>query len=139
MENRIQKYIQEALKQALSQKNGTIPTLSNLGSLGALGSLLNLGNLGESEFQPEVFETHKFVIARVELPERFHAQQIRVFAGSNRLTLDGLPEDSKTVVKLPSSVANKGSKAVLKDGILEVVMLKESGDRKQQEIDIQFL
>ncbi|CEG27521.1 Hsp20/alpha crystallin family protein [Bacillus sp. B-jedd] len=77
---------------------------------------------GQSE--AAIFNTHDFVFVRVEVPEE-RMDHIRLFHTSSQLIIEDFPEQGKKkVYSLPSVVKRKGASASIRDGILEIRLLR---------------
>jgi HSP20 family molecular chaperone IbpA len=84
----------------------------------------------------DVFETHHFMIARVNVPEDILAQNVRVMFHTNELRIEGV-ESQPLTIRLPGNGLYKGSKAMYKDHVLEIRIPKRKKEQFQ-EIPIQF-
>jgi HSP20 family molecular chaperone IbpA len=85
------------------------------------------------------FETHKSVIFRINVPKETNANLIRVWVSSHHLQLEGIPDTKhKHTFPLPAPVVAKASRAVFKDGVLEIRMPKSVSDKKYREIYVEF-
>jgi len=76
--------------------------------------------------QPEaaIFNTHDFVYVRMEIPEE-RMDNIRLYHTSSQLIIENLLEEGKKkVYSLPSVVKKKGASASIRDGILEIRLLR---------------
>ncbi|MEI5908022.1 Hsp20/alpha crystallin family protein [Bacillus spongiae] len=84
-----------------------------------------------------VFETHEDVYIRIPIDStEVNPKRIKVFYTSNRATIVNYPEDgNREQVILPCTVKRNGGKAVYRDGVLEVKMVKD-WDHHYTEIDI---
>lgn len=85
--------------------------------------------------EPQVFETHDFVIARI--PTQLDTNmQPRILMDTYHLFIKGLPERSEQLtLKLPSPIKPKSAKAEYKDGVLEIRLLKR-GPEPMTEINV---
>ncbi|HET7578928.1 MAG TPA: Hsp20/alpha crystallin family protein [Bacillales bacterium] len=89
-----------------------------------------------SNISSDVFETHHFIIARIDVPEDILPENIRVMFHANELRLEGVESEPK-VIRLPGNGLYKGSKALYKDHVLEIRIPKKSRE-PFQEIPIQM-
>ena len=86
-----------------------------------------------------LFETHKSIIYRISVPKDINPNLIRVWVNPVHLRLEGIyGNQKKQTINLPSPVVPKASKAVLKNNILEVRMLKSSNKKNFREVYVQF-
>ncbi|WP_144932621.1 Hsp20/alpha crystallin family protein [Paenibacillus sp. 32O-W] len=83
--------------------------------------------------QPEVFETHRSVFVRFELPEEIDPYMLKIRVYPASLQMEGWGE-REYKVKLPALVSANRSKAVMKDGIVEIRMPKTSRKGKGKEL-----
>lgn len=90
-----------------------------------------------SRLRPDVIDTHQYIIIRAKVPARVNTRKLKVFFNANQVRLTGLGEEEE-VVQLPASGRFEGSKAILKDDILEIRIPKELNEH-YQEIHIQYL
>lgn len=72
----------------------------------------------------EIFETTEHVFVKLDVePET--AKQMKIEHSSHRLYLQNFPEEGKSdYINLPSLVKRKGSKAVYREKVLELTLLK---------------
>jgi HSP20 family molecular chaperone IbpA len=86
-----------------------------------------------------VFETHTYVIARAKLSKGTDLGGIRILAGSNELLVKGLPEGDDKVIALPGRVRPNESKAVYKNGVLEIRMPRDEEQEAFIELPVKFM
>jgi HSP20 family molecular chaperone IbpA len=86
----------------------------------------------------EVFETIKRVIVKVPLPDNINPNEIQVFIKSDEVKLEGLPDEKKTVIKLPWMVIPKSGIVRFKRGVLQISMRKRRNNENYHEAYIQF-
>lgn len=78
----------------------------------------------QSSLNITVFETHDFIFVRIPVQEEW-ISRIRLFHTSTRLMIEHIPDiNNKHTVNLPSAVKKKGTTAQVKEGILEIKLLK---------------
>lgn len=83
----------------------------------------------------DVFETHHFIITRIDVPEDIVPENIKVMFNTNELKIEGV-DSRPQVIRLPANGLYKGSKALYKDHVLEIRIPKRSKEQ-YQEIPIQ--
>lgn len=89
--------------------------------------------------QEEVFETHDYIFIRIPIRSRHNVKNIKIQFSHNKCTLTGLLENNEPyVLLLPSPVQKKGARAVYRDEVLEIQLVK-SFDWHMSEIDIDEL
>lgn len=86
----------------------------------------------------ETFETHHYVIVRLHVPVFVNERRLRVHASAQRLKIAGLPGDEEQVVALPFPVSPSSARAMYKDGILQVKLLKRKITERFEEIYIRY-
>jgi HSP20 family molecular chaperone IbpA len=92
-----------------------------------------------SSLDYELFETHKSVICRVNVPKDTNPSLIRLWINSQHLKLEGVPSSrDKAKIPLPAPVIAKTSKAVFKKDVLEIRMPKDSKERGFKEVYVEF-
>ncbi|WP_134700088.1 Hsp20/alpha crystallin family protein [Ammoniphilus sp. YIM 78166] len=87
----------------------------------------------------DVMDTLHHVIAKVYIPEGVDPYQLMVFVNNQSIKLGGFPDQQKHVVKLPFPVVPRNSKAVFKDGILQVRMKKLAMEDQYHEVNVDFI
>lgn len=122
----VKDYVQDVMKQAFPGQFGEGEFRGNSGS----GS-----RRGKSNLSTDVFETHHFIITRINVPEDILAENIRVMFHTNELKIEGVDSEPQ-IVRLPANGLYKGSKAMFKDNVLEIRIPKRSREQFQ-EIPIQ--
>ncbi|MGQ9002660.1 spore germination protein GerT [Bacillus subtilis] len=89
------------------------------------------------DVQPDIdiFETADHVFVKVPISEEW-LEQVRIKHTSHELWLENFPRaDHPKKVNLPCLVKRKGTKAVYKDGLLEVMFQKQQ-DYNMSEVEI---
>ncbi|MCY9393176.1 spore gernimation protein GerT, partial [Bacillus haynesii] len=85
----------------------------------------------------DIFETTSHVFVKIPLNKE-QLNLLKIKHTSQTLIIENYPEKGRQEkVVLPSLVRRKGTKAIFKDGILEVMFLKNE-DFNLSEIDITF-
>lgn len=83
----------------------------------------------------DIFETADHVFVKVPISEEW-LEQVRIKHTSHELWLENFPRaDHPKKVNLPCLVKRKGTKAVYKDGLLEVMFQKQQ-DYNMSEVEI---
>lgn len=83
----------------------------------------------------DIFETADHVFVKVPISEEW-LEQVRIKHTSHELWLENLPRaDHPKKVNLPCLVKRKGTKAIYKDGLLEVMFQKQQ-DYNMSEVEI---
>jgi HSP20 family molecular chaperone IbpA len=85
-----------------------------------------------------VFETHQTLIVRVRLTPETDVQLLRLQMAPNELNLYGLPYGGEKTLKLPVPAKIDGAKAICKQRILEVTLIKER-NAEQRDIPIRIM
>ncbi|MGU5257605.1 hypothetical protein MAX09_23400, partial [Escherichia coli] len=65
--------------------------------------------------------------------------QLMVFVNSQSIKLGGFPDQRKHVIKLPFPVIPRNTRAVYKEGILQVRMKKLTTDDQYHEVNVDFV
>jgi len=86
----------------------------------------------------ELFQTHRHVIVRLIVPERMKPRRLRIFAGVQRLRIEGLPNEGKQTVELPALVYADTARALFKDGVLQVKLMKRPANDRFEEVFVRF-
>jgi len=86
----------------------------------------------------ELFQTHRHVIVRFVVPGRINPRRLRVFAGIQRLRIEGLPNEGKQTVALPALVYADTARALFKDGVLQVKLMKRASNDRFEEVFVRF-
>ena len=94
-------------------------------------------NQGDKISNYEIFETHDYTIVKLMIPNNIHPKNIRVFLSFNKLKVQGLYDDL-AVIQLPVNGQYKGSKAIYKDEVLEIRVLKDRFEN-YRELNIQYI
>ncbi|WP_059170781.1 Hsp20/alpha crystallin family protein [Bacillus sp. FJAT-27445] len=85
--------------------------------------------------QAQVFLTHDYVYARIPISED-SMESIRLFHTSNQLFIENIPEQGqKQAYELPAVVKKKGATASVRDGILEIKLIR-AFDVQMSEINL---
>jgi hypothetical protein len=93
---------------------------------------------GFGQSPAEVFETHHFVIVKFPLPADAVPERLRLLVREDRLRLEGLPGDERKTIKLPRAVRPRMSRALLREGVLQVKLRKKPVDPVYEEIPIRW-
>lgn len=84
----------------------------------------------------EIFETHRFLIVRIKLPELVELNKVRVMASSSSIKLQGLPESKGQLIKLPKLVEARSGKVLLKEQVLQIKLRKRNSGEQYYELFI---
>lgn len=126
----VETFVQDILNKTMPKNGG--------GSIFGGGS----PSQGDSEFSnrsdPEVFETHRSVIARIKVAKSEDTDGLKLAGNRFKLKLDGIKNMGPIEVNLPSAVNHRGTRARYKDGVLEVRMPKETETESDRPIRIHF-
>ncbi|CAM4234800.1 hypothetical protein [Paenibacillus tarimensis] len=106
------------------------------GSLPKKPSAMN-GKMRPSEKQPDVFETHRFVIVKFQLARDTDFSAIRVFVRPDRVKLSGMPEGDLNT-DLPRLVVPSSARALYSSGVLQIKIKKRRMDTGYVEVGIRF-
>lgn len=104
---------------------------SSLSGIGEAASGTVAGTAAHRRVQ--VFETHRSVFVRAQLPPKAELHRIRLFCSPTRVRLTGWNGGNVTV-QLPSVVSPRRSTASLRDGVLEIRLPKSRKGGREQEI-----
>lgn len=92
-----------------------------------------------NKFDYLVFETHHHVYVRIPIKEEIWLERAKVYYTSSQLIIQHIPdEESKHTINLPSLVRRKGSTANYKDGVLEI-MIQKNTQVQYSEIEVSDL
>ncbi|MCL6606340.1 MAG: Hsp20/alpha crystallin family protein [Paenibacillus sp.] len=94
-------------------------------------------NSHTKNYHMEVFETHNNVVVKLHLSE-VEARNVTVFAGVNRIKLEGFPENNRKIIKLTTYVVPESCIAVFKNGILQLHLRKQTIDDYFHEVVVKF-
>ncbi|WP_128655701.1 Hsp20/alpha crystallin family protein [Paenibacillus sp. 598K] len=117
--------------QVLSQSDWVQRYVGKLLGASLAGLQPNLPGGGE----PELFETHRFIIAKLKIPAGVRDDQLRLLVRPDRIKLmtGGGREDR--IVRLPCLVVPSTCRALLAAGILQVKLRKRrSGDQYEEAV-----
>ncbi|WP_142752233.1 Hsp20/alpha crystallin family protein [Neobacillus piezotolerans] len=77
-----------------------------------------------TQSQASIFVTHDYVYARLPISEG-NEENIRLYHTSNQLIIENLPgQGEKLSYDLPAVVKKKGATASVRDGILEIKLIR---------------
>ncbi|MFC7393538.1 Hsp20/alpha crystallin family protein [Scopulibacillus cellulosilyticus] len=111
------------LEQTKSQFNTNFDSNMNRGS-------------GEKHYEPDIFETHNLIIARIPIPEQTNPEDIKVFFDTNKIFIQGIEMNRDLYVDLPSNGFAQGSNAIIKDRFLEIKVPKKNPMFSEIKVDI---
>lgn len=89
-------------------------------------------------FRTEIFETHNNVIVKIHIPDKTQAHNLKSYVGVNRIKLEGLPDDKKQSVKLPTHIVPESCKALYKNGVLQMQMRKTKISDRMHQVNVRF-
>jgi len=135
----------------LSGKNGQMnewmKKLSNSGmeqhleklfaKIGNEPNFLNKMNPSHDPSLVEVIETTEYIFVKIQLPEEFKIEQLKIAYSFNKLFIEGLTEKKQSYL-LPAIVRKKDAKVHLHDAVLELQLPKHQ-DMQLVEIDLSHL
>ena len=78
---------------------------------------------------------HKLSVS-VQLPKGANMHELRLYAGSDRLRVAGLPGGRSRSVKLPCLVYPKSGRTTMKDGIMRIEFRRKPSNREEVELFI---
>ncbi|MCF2937479.1 Hsp20/alpha crystallin family protein [Paenibacillus alkaliterrae] len=81
-------------------------------------------------------ETRHFVLVKINLPEGYEREQLKLLVREDRLRLEGLPGGKNETIKLPKLVKPRVCETLLKNGLLRVKLKKRPTNRTYHEVDI---
>jgi HSP20 family molecular chaperone IbpA len=85
-----------------------------------------------SKTKSTIFETHDYIIVKVNLADNIEPEHVKIYHYANQLKLEGLSNGSHTMVQLPAQGRYHGSKAIIRNGILEIRIPKETNETYRQ-------
>lgn len=97
----------------------------------AAGLLADSGNATFSE-------TRHFVHVKIQLPDGYDRDQLRLFVREDRLRVEGLPSGKSETIKLPKLVKPRACKTLVKAGMLQVKLQKRPMNRTYHEAVIRW-
>lgn len=131
----IDKFVKDTMQQSLHSFMGN----SNTNQTGYTDTASVRSSFGSAAGpSPEIFETHRSVIARFKLPENTDIHQFDVKVTPNQLKLKHMEDSEFQAFALPTLVSGTGSRAVCRDHIVEVRMPKDRTHQKERDIPIKF-
>ncbi|CAM4525176.1 HSP20 family molecular chaperone IbpA [Paenibacillus endophyticus] len=83
-------------------------------------------------------ETRHFVHVKINLPDGFDKEQLRLFVREDRLRLEGLPGGKIETIKLPKLVKPRLCKTQLQDAVLKVKLQKRPTNRSFHEAIVRW-
>ncbi|WP_028610410.1 Hsp20/alpha crystallin family protein [Paenibacillus harenae] len=92
----------------------------------AAGAMIGRGSAAFSE-------TRHFILVKINLPDGFDREQLRLFVREDRLRIEGLPGGKHEIIKLPKLVKPRVCKTLLKDNVLQVKLQKRPANRTYHE------
>ncbi|MDF2963721.1 MAG: hypothetical protein K0S39_5456 [Paenibacillus sp.] len=92
----------------------------------------------ETPYNTEITETHHTIILKISIPDRTEAKNIRIFAASTQVKLEGNGKEHFQLIRLPHPVVPANCKAVYKDGIMQLHIRKQDKDEPFYEIDVRY-
>ena len=114
----IEQYVNKVLERSIPQGNG---------------------GGGVNHTDAETFETHHHIIVKVNVPDDIPTRSIRVWAGMNQIKIEGLLRGNPQTITLPKMVDVASARALLKDGVLQIKLRKDSSNDLAQEVPIRFI
>lgn len=85
--------------------------------------------------QPEVVETHDFIVIKIKIPEGVSDSGLRISVNERHASIKWEPGYMEQVVKLPSDIIKEEATAAVKDDILEI-KVPRFNTNKAKRIDI---
>lgn len=92
----------------------------------------------QQQYNENIFETQRSVIVRVNIPKETNPKDIRIYLGLDHVRLEGLPSSRSKIIRLPSNVGIRGSRAKFKEGLLEIRMPKNETKTSETQIEIHY-
>ncbi|MFC0524273.1 hypothetical protein ACFFGV_11920 [Pontibacillus salicampi] len=81
-----------------------------------------------SKLHYEVIELHHYYIVKIDIPEGYDVDQLKLTLGNCKLYLSGIPNGGTQTITLPEQPFSKQYSAQYKDGVVEVRLLKKTSD-----------
>lgn len=91
-----------------------------------------------ASYSSEIVDIHNYVIVKIKVPES-QARTLAVAASSTQLKLLGGASNPQQTIQLPAFVRADSSKAIYKNGVLEIRLLKREKTERFSDIEIHFL
>jgi hypothetical protein len=117
----VQNIVRDALSSALPGGLQPSPSRSGRGS--------GKATMRPSHVSTEVFETHRQVIAKIQLPSKEHARALQVLVRSDAIKLIGLSGGEPVLIRLPAPVVARSARARFRERVLEVYAQKRKKGR----------
>jgi hypothetical protein len=83
-------------------------------------------------------ETRHFIQVKINLPDGYDKELLRLFVREDRLRLDGLPDGKSETIKLPKLVKPRICKTLVKESVLHVKLQKRPTNRTYHEAIVRF-
>jgi len=94
--------------------------------------------VGDEKLIVEVFETHQSVIAQIKIPKQLNPRSLKIWVKTSHIKIERTQDNKEQLISLPSNVDSNTSKAVYKQGILEVRMPKLKARDRYQEVLVRY-
>lgn len=83
-------------------------------------------------------ETRHFIHVKINLPDGYERELLRLFVREDRLRVEGLPNGKSETIKLPKLVKPRTCKSLIKDGYLQVKLQKRPINRSYYEAIVRW-
>lgn len=114
--NWVEQYVRKMMTKALPE---------------AAGAMIGSGSASFSE-------TRHFVHVKIDLPNDYEREQLKLFVREDRLRLEGLPDGKVETIKLPQLVKPRVCQTLIKDDVLKVKLKKRPPLRSYHEAIIKW-
>lgn len=86
----------------------------------------------------EIFQTHNFVFTKIKVPDNINIGDLYISASSNQIKIEGLPDNQHYVIKLPTMVKARESRAKFENGHLQIKIRKMKDDQKFHDVYVHY-
>ncbi|GIQ67866.1 hypothetical protein DUZ99_03095 [Xylanibacillus composti] len=133
--SKFEEYFQHIFPSALPKQNDSAWLKEWIGT--SMGKGLEHVPFAFAGSQPEVFETHRLVVVRANVPDPARLDHMRIRLSENVLLLEGLRRE-EVRLPLPAAVKPRTARAVYRDGVLQITARKRYADISYHEVPIAY-
>ncbi|MEX2461452.1 MAG: Hsp20/alpha crystallin family protein [Paenibacillaceae bacterium] len=92
----------------------------------------------ELKLRVEIFETHQSVIAKIKIPKHLDPRSLKIWVNTSHIKMERTQDNKEQMINLPSRVDSNTSKAVYKQGILEIRIPKLKARDRYHEVFVRY-
>ncbi|MDF2721218.1 MAG: HSP20-like chaperone protein [Paenibacillus sp.] len=92
----------------------------------------------QAYYRTEVFETFNNIVVKIHIADKAQARNINPLVGSDRIKLEGLPDNGSQVIPLTSRIVPESSRAVYRKGVLQVQARKAKASGRLHAIEVRY-